>query len=154
MKLFTALAALTLIAAPVQAQHQFSSHSFPGVGPTGTVCTTSLIGSYGSTRCSRGLTSAEKEADKAQWSETTSVAASQQNLPANYCETQVAKADAIFAETHHRIWADTPRVQAMGPSLKASLLSCQGAVQDGKGESWRPFAIGDEYETALDAAGF
>ena len=130
MKLFTALAALTLIAAPVQAE--IYSHSFPNVGTTGTYCTTTIIGSYGSTRCSRGLTPSEQKADKAQWMAKYHAGAKKLGLPSNHCEALVkAKGDELFA-------AGYISEIAVGKTMRwADILVCQGDIA--KGKTYSPF---------------
>ena len=115
MKLLSVVAAASLAVAPAQAE--VYSHSFPGVGPTGTYCTTVINGGAGSTSCSRGLTNAEQAADKAQWQQKTTRAAKAQGLPGNYCQQLIAKAKGSDGD----------------------LILCQGAVQ--RGEQWNPYGL-------------
>ena len=141
MKLFPffAAAALTLGAAPAHADTY--SHSFPGIGPTGTYCTTIINGNSGSTSCSRGLTAAEVKADEAQWAKQTAKGLKAQGKPANFCQSQAAKAQAI------RVAA---RGAADSSNVWADVLVCQSKVQSG--QAWEPFFLYPEDKAAWDAS--
>jgi hypothetical protein len=142
MKLFPlfAAAALTLAAAPAKAD--VYSHSFPGVGPTGTYCTTIINGTSGSTSCSRGLTDAEKKADQKKWNGNAAKALVAQGLPANYCVAEAAKAHQQRLANHNQRWAHNPVVLAMVPGSVnrwADQLACEGEAIRGTVRTWKPF---------------
>ena len=150
MKLFTALAALTLIAAPAQAE--VFSHHMPNVGPTGMTCSTFLRGSSAKTICSRGLTEAELAADEAEWARKSAAASEQHGHSADYCKVQSARAAAIRLDVHNKMWSNNPTMLAMKPGDKGDLVSCQLQMQNGS--DWTPFFIEPAEKAAWKAAGY
>ena len=140
MKLFPlfAAAALALGAAPAKAD--VYSHSFPGIGPTGTYCTTIINGTSGSTSCSRGLTDAEMKADQKSWNGDVTKALAAQGLPANHCIAEAAKARQQRLTNYKQRWANDPAMLAMVPSTDmGDKMSCEFAATNGTVRTWKPF---------------
>ena len=123
MKFIIAIAALTLVAAPVQADVQH--HSFPNVGLTGTYCSTYINGSYGSTSCSRGLTDAEMAADKARYSFEVQNGAKRMGLQPNHCEALITRKSVELKPYLSSI--------RLSPNLQqAEIDLCKGNLRKGK----------------------
>ena len=96
MKRFIAIAATAIccMGNEMPAKADYYSHSFPGVGPHGTTCSTFINGNYGSTSCSRNLSPAELAADKAQHNAKIASGLRAAGLPSNYCSESFIRNEA------------------------------------------------------------
>ena len=131
-----ALACLAIVA-PANAQVHSYQHHFPGIGPTGTSCRTLIVGSYGRTHCSRGLTDAEAAADRQQWNAKTSAALSRQGLPANYCTQIAQRAESARKQAHAIVFASMPSITYRSRNAGDKIL-CEGEIQRGA-NGYTPF---------------
>ena len=132
-----AIVFLLLFTAPVKADYYH--HSYPDIGPTGVYCTSTYGRSYGTTRCSRGLTKEEMANDKAMWDKRYRESTKRLGLASNHCEVLVpAKAEELYSSGY------LFESQAQPSAQEHEVFMCRMSIADG--ERYTPYRIAQRYK--------